>query len=180
MTSPPPGPYTLRPALPSDMPTIVHRHGTLYSKEQGYRADLAAGVAKTILDDFTSNHDPASERCWVAENNNNNNSDNNSEDRFIGCVLLVHDKSEESYKCAKLRLLLVEPSARGLGLGGELIRQCTRFARGAGYERIRLWTNSGLTGARRLYVKEGYRMVREEEDQTFGVTVQAEFWELVL
>ncbi|BCS27679.1 GNAT family N-acetyltransferase [Aspergillus puulaauensis] len=167
-------PYTLRRAsTPSDMAQIVQRHGDLYSKEHNFNKDLAESVAEEITTGFVSTHDPRSERCWIAERNG----------EFVGCVMLVKDStsgSSSDCNCAKLRLLIVDPSARGLGLGQDLVQQCTRFAREAGYQCIRLWTSSVLTAARRLYKKEGYRLVREEEDQTFGVKLTAEFWELAL
>lgn len=164
--------YTLRHTIsPADMTKIIQHHGDLYSKEHNFDKHLAASVAEEITAGFMATHDPKSERCWIAERNG----------EFIGCIMLVKDTAPGSNcNCAKLRLLLVAPSARGLGLGGDLVRQCTRFAREAGYQCIRLWTNSGLTAARRLYTKEGYRLVREEEDHTFGVKLTAEFWELTL
>lgn len=165
-------PYTLRhTTCPSDMAQIVQRHGDLYSKEHIFDINLAASVAEEITTGFMATHDPNCERCWIAERNG----------QIIGSIMLVKDKTPGSdCKCAKLRLLLVDPSARGLGLGGDLVQQCTRFARQAGYQCIRLWTNSGLTAARRLYKKEGYRLVREEEDHTFGIKLTSEFWELML
>ncbi|KAL4801014.1 GNAT family N-acetyltransferase [Aspergillus venezuelensis] len=161
-------PYTIRSATPADMPTIISRHGTLYSIEHNFNATLAASVAEEITKTYLSTNDRTHEQCWVAQINSS----------FAGCVMLVRDS--DSDECAKLRLLLVEPSARGSGLGMALVKQCTAFARGAGYKRVRLWTNSGLVGARKLYVREGYRRVREEEDSTFGIPLTAEFWELVL
>ncbi|KAL3442802.1 acyl-CoA N-acyltransferase [Aspergillus insuetus] len=175
-------PYTLRDARPSDMPRIVQRHKDLYSTEYNYNMHFVSIVSQ-VTTDFIANHDPAHERCWIAERDG----------QFLGCIMLVKDKSTEqlsssdpsqqadpTYKTAKLRLLLVEPSARGLGLGRDLVTQCTRFAREAGYERIRLWTNSELVSARRLYMREGYRLVRAEEDESLGVKIVAEYWELEL
>ncbi|KAL4876123.1 GNAT family N-acetyltransferase [Aspergillus karnatakaensis] len=162
--------YTLRPGLPTDMPTIVRRHATIYSADYNFNESLAALEAQKVVTEYIKTQDPTCERSWIAEVNNH----------FAGCVILVKDKDEKNFQCAKLRLLLVEPSARGLGLGRELIHQCTVFAREKGYERIRLWTNSGLVTARKLYAREGYELVKSEEDSTFGIPLMAEFWELVL
>lgn len=118
--------------------------------------------------EFLTNYDASRDRCWIAERN----------DQFLGCVVLVRDRETEH--TAKLRLLLVEPSARGLGLGRALIEQCTRFARDMGYVWIRLWTQNVLVSARRLYAKEGYRLVSTEEQGVFGEGHIGECWELVL
>lgn len=107
--------------------------------------------------EFLDNYDASTDRCWIAERN----------DEFLGCIVLVQDR--ELVNTAKLRLLLVEPSARGLGLGRALIEQCTRFARETGYARIRLWTQNVLVSARRLYAKEGYWLVSSED---YGVLVR--------
>ncbi|KAL4946944.1 acyl-CoA N-acyltransferase [Aspergillus filifer] len=161
-------PYTIRPATtPAHMPTIIAHHGTFYSTEHIFNASLAASVAEEITINYLSTNDPTHEQCWVAEINSS----------FAGCVMLVRDKDGD--ECTKLRLLLVEPSTRGSGLGMALAKQCTAFAMGAVYKMIRLCTNSGLVGARRLYVREGYRRVKEE-DSTFGIPLTAEIWELVL
>ncbi|KAL5340317.1 GNAT family N-acetyltransferase [Aspergillus crustosus] len=164
--------YTLRSGLPADMETIVQRHAAIYSTDYNFNATLASLEAGKVAADFisSSTQDPANNRSWIAEFNN----------EFAGCVFLVRDESETHFKCAKLRLLLVEPSARGLGLGRDLVGQCTRFAREAGYARIRLWTNSGLGPARKLYASEGYQLVKSEQDTTFGISLTAEFWELTL
>ncbi|KAL4744793.1 hypothetical protein BDW72DRAFT_187861 [Aspergillus terricola var. indicus] len=162
--------YILRTGLPSDMTTIVQRHAAIYSADYNFNPDLAVREAQKVATDFIATQDPALERCWIAEVNN----------EFAGCVILVRDKAETNFKCAKLRLLLVEPSARGLGIGKDLIQQCTNFAREAGYARIRLWTNSGLITARKLYAREGYNLIKSEEDSTFGIPLTAEFWELAL
>ncbi|KIA75859.1 GNAT family N-acetyltransferase [Aspergillus ustus] len=172
--------YTLRDARPEDMPHIVQRHKDLYSTEYSYNAHFV-DIVSQVTADFIRSHDPVRERCWIAERDG----------EFLGCIMLVKDQtsttadvstSEPSSACktAKLRLLLVEPRARGLGLGRDLVSQCTRFAREAGYERIRLWTNGELVSARRLYMREGYRLVHAEEDHSLGVKVVAETWELQL
>ncbi|RAH77773.1 GNAT family N-acetyltransferase [Aspergillus japonicus CBS 114.51] len=168
MTSTTTNAYTLRHHRPGDMGWIVHRHGALYAQEYGWNERFEALVASVTVD-FIKNYDPARERCWIAER----------DDQFLGCVMLVNDRNSGD-NAAKLRLLLVEPSARGLGLGRALIQQCTAFAREAGYARIRLWTNSVLVSARRLYEKEGYRLVSTEEDEKLGFRSTGEFWELLL
>lgn len=130
--------YTLRTHRPGDIGRIIHRHATLYEKEYGWGTKMEALVCK-VGAEFLDNYDASKDRCWIAERN----------DQFLGCIVLVRDR--ELVNTAKLRLLLVEPSARGLGLGRALIEQCTRFARETGYARIRLWTQNVLVSARRLY-----------------------------
>ncbi|KAL2795571.1 GNAT family N-acetyltransferase [Aspergillus keveii] len=168
-------PYKIRTHLATDMETIVRRHGMLYSKEHNFDPHLAASVASQVTTAFLATYDATRERFWVAEAEQQDGTNT-----FIGCVFLAKDKTETEFPCAKLRLLLVEPAARGMGLGRELIARCTEFAREAGYARIRLWTNSGLGTARRLYEREGYKLLRSEEDDTFGIKLTAEFWEMVL
>ncbi|KAL2837689.1 GNAT family N-acetyltransferase [Aspergillus pseudoustus] len=176
--------YTLRDARPEDMPHIVQRHKDLYSTEYNYNSHFV-DIVSQVTADFIANDDPVRERCWVAERDG----------EFLGCIMLVKDQTtttaaepstsalsepESPYRTAKLRLLLVEPRARGLGLGRDLVSQCTRFARSARYERIRLWTNGELVSARRLYMREGYRLLSAEEDDSLGVKVVAETWEMEL
>lgn len=159
--------YTLRTHQPGDMGWIIHRHAVLYEAEQGWGTKMEALVSQ-ISHEFLNNYDASRERCWIAERNN----------EFLGCIVLMRDR--KAVQTAKLRLLLVEPSARGLGLGRALIEQCTRFARETGYMRIRLWTQNVLVSARRLYAKEGYRRVSSEEHNAFGEAHVGECWELVL
>jgi DNA-binding MarR family transcriptional regulator/N-acetylglutamate synthase-like GNAT family acetyltransferase len=158
-------PYILRPLRPGDMGWIVHRHGVLYSEEYGWD-ERFEGLVAGIAAKFIENYDPQREHCWIAECNN----------EILGCVFLVrHTKT-----VGKLRLLLVEPSARGLGLGQRLVEECIRFGRQAGYRKIVLWTNDVLKAARHIYQKAGFRRVRKERHHSFGHDLTSETWELKL
>jgi DNA-binding MarR family transcriptional regulator/GNAT superfamily N-acetyltransferase len=169
-TKEPPQPFILRPHRPGDIGWVVERHGALYAQEYGWDQRFEALVAR-IAADFIDNFDPKRERCWIADRNGER----------LGCVFLVRDaESPKSYKTARLRLLLVEPSARGLGLGRTLVRQCTEFARSAGYRRIVLWTNSVLDTARRIYQDEGYKLLSEKPYSNFGKELVTQDWELKL
>ncbi|KAK0640186.1 putative N-acetyltransferase 8B [Lasiodiplodia hormozganensis] len=170
---PPTNSITLRTHRASDISTIVSRHGALYAAEYGWDTTSCAAFAARILDDFTDKYDPALERCWIAED---------AESKFAGCIVLVKDRDDaaEDDNTAKLRLLLVEPSARGMGVGKKLVAQCVAFARDAGYRRMVLWTQSVLVSARGIYKAAGFRMLRTEEHESFGAKVVGEFWELVL
>ncbi len=158
-------PYILRPHRPGDIGWIIHRHGVLYAKEYGWDEHFEALVAE-VAAKFIQNLDAKKERSWIAER----------EGRIAGCVFLVKVTDE----LAKLRLLLVEPEARGLGIGSRLVGECIRFARQAGYKKMTLWTNDVLHAARRIYERAGFQLVREERHHGFGHDLVSQDWDLVL
>lgn len=166
-------PYLLRAHQPGDIGWVVSRHGALYAQEYGWDLTFEALVAR-IAADFVERFEPAREACWIAERDGVN----------VGCVFLVRWRDEATQQpvdgVAQLRMLLVEPAARGLGIGERLVRECSRFARQAGYRSIRLWTNSVLTAARGIYQKVGYRLVSSEPHHSFGHDLVGEIWELTL
>ena len=162
---PRPTPYVLRSPQPGDIGWVVHRHGVLYAQEYGYDERFEALVAE-IAARFVQHFDPNLERCWIAERDGD----------IVGSVFLVR----KTKTAAKLRLLLVEPQARGLGIGRRLIDECVRFAHRAGYRKLMLWTQSDLAAARHLYAAAGFRKVDEEAHESFGKKLVAETWELVL
>jgi DNA-binding MarR family transcriptional regulator/GNAT superfamily N-acetyltransferase len=157
--------FVLRPPQPGDIGWIVHRHGAIYAREYGYDERFEALVAE-IAARFVQRFDSKRERCWIAERDG----------QIVGSVFLV----SKSKTAAKLRLLLVEPAARGLGVGTRLVSECVRFAEQAGYRRLVLWTQSELDAARRIYERAGFRRVAEEAHQSFGRDLVAETWELSL
>ncbi len=159
-------PYLLRSHQPGDMGWVVYRHGVLYSQEYRYDERFEALVAE-IVADFIHKFDPRHERCWIAERNGER----------VGSVFLVR----KSTSVAKLRLLLVEPSARGLGIGKRLVQECVRFAKQVGYRKMILWTQSELTAARKIYAQAGFRRTEKKPHQSWGrKDLVSEVWELKL
>jgi DNA-binding MarR family transcriptional regulator/GNAT superfamily N-acetyltransferase len=155
--------YILRPPKHGDFGWIVSRHAELYAQEYGW-SEPFEGLCAQIVADFVNKFDAKRERCWIAELNGEN----------VGTVMLVKDKPG----VARLRLLLVDPKARGLGLGQRLVNECVVFARKAGYKKITLWTHSILTAARHCYEKAGFTLTSSEKRHTWGQDVVAEFWDL--
>ena len=156
----------LRPHRPGDMGWVVERHAVLYHEQDGWGAPFEALIAE-IVKDFLDRFDAEREQCWIAERDGER----------VGCVFVV----KQSKSIAKLRLLLVEPSARGSGLGRRLVEECIAFAREKGYRKMVLWTHSHLAAARAIYAKTGFRKLRRTEvHDTFGPKAVSEFWELKL
>jgi DNA-binding MarR family transcriptional regulator/GNAT superfamily N-acetyltransferase len=157
--------YSLRDPRPGDFGWIVKRHAELYAEEYGWIAPFE-GVCAQIAADFVNKCDPQRERCWIAEMDGEN----------VGCIFIARDSDD----VARIRLLLVDPKARGLGLGTRLVEECIRFARAAGYKKITLWTHSVLTAARHIYQKAGFKLTRTERHQSWGPPVVSEHWDLQL
>jgi DNA-binding MarR family transcriptional regulator/N-acetylglutamate synthase-like GNAT family acetyltransferase len=158
-------PFYLRQHESGDMGWVTHRHGVLYAEEYGWDEHFEALVAQ-IVADFINNYHPERERCWIAEMNG----------EIVGSVFVVQMSESE----AKLRLLLVEPRARGLGLGTRLVEECIRFARKRGYQKLVLWTNDVLVEARHIYSKTGFKLVAQEAHHSYGHDLVGETWELHL
>jgi N-acetylglutamate synthase-like GNAT family acetyltransferase len=144
---------------------VVHLHGMLYAQEYGWDDTFEALVAG-IVAKFIQNFDPKRERCWIAE----------MEGEIVGSAFLV----KESETVSKLRLLLVHPKARGLGMGKRMVSECLRFAKQAGYRKTMLWTNNVLLAARHIYETMGFKLVLEEPHHSFGHDLVGETWELEL
>jgi DNA-binding MarR family transcriptional regulator/GNAT superfamily N-acetyltransferase len=158
-------PYVLRAHRPGDMGWVIHRHGALYAAEFGWDESFEALTAE-IVAKFIRNFDPKKERCWIAERDG----------AILGCVFLV----KKSARIAKLRLLLLEPSARGLGIGKRLVDECISFARDVGYRKMTLWTQSDLRAARHIYERAGFRLMKKWPVKQFGREMMSETWELTL
>jgi DNA-binding MarR family transcriptional regulator/GNAT superfamily N-acetyltransferase len=159
------GVYLLRPHQIGDMGWVVHRNGVLYAEEYGWDGRFE-GLVADIVSKFIRTYDPIRERCWIAEREGEN----------VGSVFLV----KKSKQVAKLRLLLVDPKARGMGIGTRLVDECLRFARQAGYRKITLWTNSILVAARNIYEKNGFELIESEPHHSFGHDLVSETWERTL
>jgi DNA-binding MarR family transcriptional regulator/GNAT superfamily N-acetyltransferase len=158
--------YVLRTHQPGDMGWVVQRHGALYWQEYRYDERFEALVAE-IVAGFIQNFDPRHERCWIAE----------VEGERVGSIFLV----KKSKTVAKLRLLLVEPSARGMGIGRRLVEECVRFGRQAGYKKVVLWTQSELHAARHLYQEAGFKRTHHEAHASWSRSdLVSEVWELKL
>lgn len=176
--------YTIRihtPGVDKDLDErifgwVVKRHGELYLKEYGWDKRFEDLVAD-VVNKFIANFDSTRERCWIAETPDN---------QPVGCIFLVNDDNDKSAddrssgQTCKLRLLLVEQSARGSGLGNQLVDECIDFARSVGYRRMRLWTNAVLTSARKIYEAKGFHLIEETPHTMFGHDEVGQTWELKL
>jgi GNAT superfamily N-acetyltransferase len=156
---------------PGDLGWVVMTHGEIYAAEFGWDATFEALVAQ-IVAEYAADHDPAREAAWIAE----------VDGRRIGCVFCVaaDDQADVDDATAKLRILLVHPDGRGHHLGGRLVDTCLSFARDAGYQRMRLWTNHPLVAARRIYLERGFTLIEEEPHRSFGVDLIGQIYELTL
>jgi DNA-binding MarR family transcriptional regulator/GNAT superfamily N-acetyltransferase len=153
--------FVLRPLAPGDLGWVVQRHGTRYAEEYGWDQSFEALVAR-IVADYADSRDPARENAWIAE----------VDGQPVGCVFCVRRDDDT----AQLRLLLVEPGARGAGVGSRLVDECLRFAKRAGYKEIMLWTNDVLADARRIYQRAGFELVGENPHHSFGKELVEQYW----
>ena len=172
-----------RLGLPGDLGWVVMAHGQIYTAEFGWDSSFETLVAR-IVADYATQHDPAREAAWIAE----------LDGERVGCVFCVTDEDDvvgggeddvaadrvARVDTAKLRILLVHPDGRGLGIGGLLVDTCLLFAREAGYQRIRLWTNDPLVAARQVYLQRGFALVAQEPHHSFGVDLLGQTYELEL
>jgi DNA-binding MarR family transcriptional regulator/GNAT superfamily N-acetyltransferase len=158
--------YTIRTHQPGDIGWVVHRHGVLYAREYGW-SELFEALVAEICTRFVREFDARRDRCWIAE----------KDGRPVGSIFLVKTADEA---LGQLRLLLVEPEARGLGIGARLVAECIAFAREAGYKRMTLWTQAELKAAQHIYQKAGFSLVREEPHCLFGVPMTGQVWQLEL
>lgn len=165
MTTPLPPRVTLRDPQPDDMDWVIQQHGEIYAREHGWNSAFEALVAG-IVADMMKRHDPAWERGWIAVLNGER----------VGSAFVVRKSETE----AQLRLLILAPAARGLGLGGRLTDECIAFARSQGYRQLVLWTNRNLVAARALYAKRGFQLVSSEPHHNYGQALVGEHWALVL
>jgi DNA-binding MarR family transcriptional regulator/N-acetylglutamate synthase-like GNAT family acetyltransferase len=157
--------YVLRPPRAGDLGWVVELHGAAYAEEYGWDQRFEGLVAQ-IVSDFAKSHGATRSRCWIAER----------EGERIGCIFLV----PRSATVGQLRLLLVDPAARGKGIGARLVKECLAFARECGYRKVVLWTNSVLTAAAHIYRQAGFRLVSEEKHHSFGHDLVGQMWELGL
>ena len=151
---------------PGDLGWVVQAHGEMYAAEYGWDGDFEALVAR-IVADYANDHDPARENAWIAE----------LDGKRVGCVFCVDGRDGAT---AVLRILLVDPAARGHGIGKQLVDACVAFARAAGYHRMRLWTNDPLQAARHIYLSRGFELTGEEPHHSFGADLVGQTYELAL